>query len=124
MYPVFADKEGTQEEFFHTFNALYDERKQIVLRAIACLTKSLNSRNGRLTFCWAYRLTSPARLETRIAILRKKANSERLEIRMTPQLYRGANRLQHRELEGALVRVKAYSAIQGTDITPVWQRTP
>lgn len=116
----FADKEGTQEEFFHTFNALYDERKQIVLTSDR-LPNEIPKLQERLVSRFAWGLSvdiTPPDLETRIAILRNKANSEHLEIPDDTLSYiAGQIDSNIRELEGALVRVQAYSAIQGRDIT-------
>jgi chromosomal replication initiator protein len=116
----FADKEGTQEEFFHTFNALYDDRKQIVLTSDR-LPNEIPKMQERLVSRFAWGLSvdiTPPDLETRIAILRKKADAERLEIPNDTLSYiAGQIDSNIRELEGALVRVQAYATMQNLEIT-------
>lgn len=116
----FGDKEATQEEFFHTFNTLYELKKQIVLTSdrlpneIPKLQERLVSR-----FKWGLSVdVTPPDLETRIAILRNKADAEQLIIPNDTLTYiAGQIDSNVRELEGALVRVQAYAAMQRADIT-------
>ncbi|MGE7933490.1 chromosomal replication initiator protein DnaA [Viridibacillus arvi] len=115
-----AGKESTQEEFFHTFNTLHEESKQIVIssdrppKEIPTLEDRLRSR-----FEWGLITDiAPPDLETRIAILRKKAKADGLDIPNEVMLYI-ANQIDSniRELEGALIRVVAYSSLVNQDIT-------
>ncbi|MBL0385020.1 chromosomal replication initiator protein DnaA [Tumebacillus sp. ITR2] len=115
-----AGKEQTQEEFFHTFNALHEENKQIIIssdrppKEIPTLEDRLRSR-----FEWGL-ITDiqPPDYETRIAILRKKAKAEALDI-PNDVISHIANKIDTniRELEGALIRVVAYSSLINRDLS-------
>ncbi|KQY55923.1 chromosomal replication initiation protein [Aeromicrobium sp. Root495] len=112
-------KESTQEEFFHTFNALHNENKQIVMTSDRPpkLLKTLEDRL-RNRFEWGLQTEMlPPDLETRIAILRKKAASEQLTA-PADVLEFIASKVQTniRELEGALIRATAFANLQGTTV--------
>jgi chromosomal replication initiator protein len=116
-----AGKEQTQEEFFHTFNALHEANKQIIIssdrppKEIPTLEDRLRSR-----FEWGLITdVQPPDLETRIAILRKKAIADNLDV-PSEVLAFIADRVDTniRELEGALIRVVAYSALMNQPVTP------
>jgi chromosomal replication initiator protein len=115
------NKEGTQEEFFHTFNTLHNASKQIVIssdrapKRLVTLEDRLRSR-----FEWGLQTdVQPPELETRIAILRKKADQDRLNAPAETLEYI-ASRISTniRELEGALIRVTAFASLnrQSVDI--------
>jgi chromosomal replication initiator protein len=114
-------KEGTQEEFFHTFNTLHNANKQIVVSSDRP-PKRLETLEDRMRTRFEWGLTTdiqPPELETRIAILRKKAAQDRLAV-PGDVLEFIAERIERniRELEGALIRVTAFASLnrQGVDI--------
>ena len=113
-------KEGIQEEFFHTFNTLHNANKQIVIssdrppKQLATLEDRLRTR-----FEWGLITdVQPPELETRIAILRKKAQMERLDVPDDVlELIASSIERNIRELEGALIRVTAFASLNKTSIT-------
>ncbi|MVF15602.1 chromosomal replication initiator protein DnaA [Fructilactobacillus sanfranciscensis] len=115
-----ANKEGTQDEFFNTFNALYENNKQIVMTADR-LPNEINSLTDRLVsrFKWGLSvdITAPD-LETRAAILRAKAKSEGMEVDGSIMSYIASQIDSNvRELEGALARIKAFADLKQEPIT-------
>ena len=115
-----ANKDSTQEEFFHTFNALYEQHRQIVLSAdrkpheIPDVADRLRTR-----FAWGLMADiEPPELEVRVAILRKKADAEQISLPDDVSLYIASNiKSNVRELEGALIRLAAYASLSRRDIT-------
>jgi chromosomal replication initiator protein len=122
-----AGKDRTQEEFFHIFNALHDAQKQIVVssdcppRQIPTIEERLHSR-----FEWGLiaDIQSPD-IETKVAILRKKAAAERVELPENVALFIASKvKTNIRELEGSLIRLIAYASLTGRDIDlPLTQET-
>ena len=115
-----AGKESTQEEFFHTFNVLHDSRKQIIITSDRP-PKEISNLEERLTSRFSWGLITdiqPPDFETRVAILRKKMESETVKV---PEdvIYFIAEQIKTniRELEGALIRVAAYALLEDTPIS-------
>ncbi|MDP9139730.1 MAG: chromosomal replication initiator protein DnaA [Pseudomonadota bacterium] len=121
----FAHKERTQEEFFHTFNALIDARKQIVLTSDR-YPKEVDGIDERLKsrFTWGLSVAvEPPDLETRMAILIAKAEANRVQLPKEVALFVAQRvRSNVRELEGALLRLTASSRLRGETLTVEFAR--
>jgi len=115
-----SGKERTQEEFFHTFNALYEHQKQIVLSSDRA-PKDIQGLEDRLRSRFEMGLIvdiQPPEMETRVAIIFKKAESDGINLSeevafMLAKIYRS----NIRELEGALLKLSAYASLSGSEIT-------
>jgi chromosomal replication initiator protein len=115
-----AGKERTQEEFFHTFNALYDGQKQIVLTS-DCPPREIPEIEERLHSRFEWGLIAdiePPDLETKVAILRRKADLQRVDLPDDVALFLAGNSKHNiRELEGSLVRVLAMASLRGVAVS-------
>lgn len=115
-----AGKERTQEEFFHTFNTLYESQKQIVITS-DLFPKEMPSMEERLRSRFEWGLIAdiqPPDLETKIAILKRKAETEKMPLNDEVAFFLASNiQTNIRELEGSLIRLGAFSSLTGKEVT-------
>ncbi len=123
-----AGKDRTQEEFFHIFNALHDAQKQIVVSSATARRARSRRIEERLHSRFEWGLIADIQapdIETKVAILRKKAEDERVCLPENVALFIASKvRTNIRELEGSLIRLIAYASLTGRDIDlPLAQET-